>query len=159
MTLVKYSLTQENNYIILSYIRDFLLHVFQKKPPPVRQQLFLQVPIAIPVHRAVLFSISNGSFPVIRDLFHLDRFQMIEGRSDALGNMSSHSLTKDLKGVRIWYNRTITIASIFFRKFLYVASRIQVHLLVVLAPVPSGRDVPYGDTASYPIQMQHCTAI
>ena len=70
MTLVKYSLTQENNYIILSYIRDFLLHVFQKKPPPVRQQLFLQVPIAIPMHRAVLFSINNGSLPVIRNLFY-----------------------------------------------------------------------------------------
>ena len=70
MTLVKYSLTQENNYIILSYIRDFLLHVFQKKPPPVRQQLFLQVPIAIPMHRAVLFSINDGSLPVIRDLFY-----------------------------------------------------------------------------------------
>ena len=46
------------------------------------------------MHRAVLFSISNGSFPVIRDLFHLDRFQMIEGRRDVFGNMATY-LTKD----------------------------------------------------------------
>ena len=76
------------------YIGLFTTRISKEKTLPVRQQCFLQVPIAIPVHRAVLFSISNGSFPVIRDLFHLDRFQMIEGRSDVFGNMS-HSLTKD----------------------------------------------------------------
>lgn len=75
------------------YIGLFTTRISKEKPPPVRQQLFLQVPIVIPVHRAVLFSISNGSFPVIRDLFHLDRFQMIEGRSDVFGNMS-RSLTE-----------------------------------------------------------------
>lgn len=52
------------------YIGLFTTRISKEKLPPVRQQLFLQVPIAIPMHRAVLFSINNGFLPVIRDLFY-----------------------------------------------------------------------------------------
>ena len=55
---------------MLSYLKADCLRISKEKTLPVRQQCFLQVPIAISVHRAVLFSINDGSLPVIRDLFH-----------------------------------------------------------------------------------------
>lgn len=56
--------------ILFYHIYETFYYTYFKKKPPVRQQLFLQVPIAIPVHRAVLFSINDGFLPVIRNLFH-----------------------------------------------------------------------------------------
>lgn len=57
------------------YIGLFTTRISKEKPPPVRQQLFLQVPIAIPVHRA------GEILPGIEFKIHIPACAVRAGRS------------------------------------------------------------------------------